>query len=77
MPYRVVSLHDVIEFGSLDLSAYEGAQVLVEGGRFVLVPAPRSGSSVTGGYSNTTNPDLIDAGASSTSNADLFDGGSS
>lgn len=76
MPYRVVSLHDVIEFGSLDLSAYEGATVKVEGGQFVLVPAPTE-DLVDSRYSSSVNGDLIDGGSSSSSNPDLFDGGSS
>lgn len=74
---RVVSLHDVVEFTDLDLTGYEGATVKVEGGQFVLVAAPTSGSLVDGGYATTTNPDLIDGGNATATNPDLFDGGAS
>lgn len=76
MRNRVVSLNDVVEFTDLDLSGYQGATIVVEAGRFVLV-VNDSGDIVDARYSGSVNNDTIDAGASSTVNADSYDAGAS
>lgn len=73
--YLVVSLHDVAEFTDLDLSAFEGAEVRVEGGQFVLVPESVNATVVDARHSASVNPDTVDAGSSSTVNADTIDAG--
>lgn len=76
MPYLVVSLHDLSEFGDLDLDALDGAQIVVENGQFVLVPPPVNGDLIDARYPSSVNADTVDAGGPSTVNADTIDAGS-
>lgn len=72
---RVLSLRDLVEWTDVT-DIPDGTSIIFEGGQFVLVPPPASGSLVDSGHATTPNPDLIDAGNATATNPDTFDGGS-